>query len=65
MREKFDEMVKRMTWVDMQLVKLSVFCIGLPVGAYLSVWILPYWWAFIFLAILAAIKPASIALSKK
>ena len=65
MREKFNKAVKRMTWVDVQLIKLSVFCVGLPVGAYLSVWILPYWWAFIILAILAAIKPVKTALENR
>lgn len=64
MQEKFNEMVKRMGWVDVQFIKASVFFITLPIGAYLSVWILPYWWAFIMLGILAAIKPIKTALSK-
>lgn len=59
-----DSKVKNLGWVDVQLIKLSVFCIGLPIGAYFSVWILSYWWAFILLALLAAIKPAYKALGK-
>lgn len=56
--------MKRLGWSDVQLIKLSALCIGLPLGAYFSVWILPYWWAFIILAILAAIKPISKAMRK-
>jgi len=59
-----DSKVKNLGWVDVQLIKLSVFCIGLPIGAYFSVWILPYWWVFILLALLAAIEPAYEALGK-
>lgn len=60
---KFDNMVRRLGWKDIQLIKASVFLIALPIGAYLSPHILPYWWAFIVLGILAAIKPIKTAVS--
>jgi len=59
-----DSKVKKLDWIDLKLIQLSVFCVGLPIGAYFSVWILSYWWAFILLAVLAAIKPAYKVLGK-
>ncbi len=60
-----DSKIKNINWVDVQLIKLAAFCFALPIGAYLSVWILPYWWVFILLAALAAIKPVHKALRFK
>ncbi len=59
-----DSKVKNLSLVDVQLIKLAVFCFGLPIGAYFSVWILPYWWAFVLLGALAAAKPVYKALKK-
>ena len=55
--KKFDEMVKRLGWRDMQCIKTSVFLIALPIGAYFSQYILPYWPIFVVLGILVALKP--------
>jgi len=59
-----NKMVKRLGWKDMQLVKASAFLFGLPIGAYFSQHILPYWGVFVVLAIVAAIKPVKTALKK-
>jgi hypothetical protein len=56
--------VKKLGILDIQLIKLSALCFGLTIGACLSVWILPYWWIFILLAIMAAIKPIYKAIRK-
>ena len=56
------ERIKKLGFADVQLIKLSAFCLGLAIGAYLAVWILPYWWVFILIAVLAALKPAYKAL---
>ena len=53
-----DSKMKKIGWIDMKLVQFSAFCLGLLIGAYFSASILPYWWFFILLAVLAAIKPA-------
>ena len=56
--------VKKLGILDIQLIKLSALCFGLTIGAYFSTWILPYWWVFIILAIVAAIRPVYKALRK-
>ena len=61
--QKFNKMVKRLSWKDMQLIKASVFLITLPIGACLYQYILPYWWVFIVLGIMAAIKPIKTTVS--
>lgn len=48
--------IKRFDWLDIKLLKIGAFCLGLPVGAYFSEKILPYWWAFIILALLFHVR---------
>lgn len=57
--KKFDSMVRKCSWVDMQFIKLSVFAFALMVAKLweplLSLdW---YWYAAVF--VLAALKPIS------
>lgn len=49
--------IKKIDWLDVKLIKWGMFCLGLPVGAYFSKDILPYWWVFIALCVLAHIRP--------
>jgi len=56
--------VRKLNLCDIQLIKLSAFCFGLVIGAYLAVWLVPYWWLLILVAVLAAIKPIHKALGK-
>jgi hypothetical protein len=57
-----DKKVKKMGWKEIQLIKLATFLITLPIGAYFASWILPYWWLFILVGIIAALKPICKAL---
>ncbi len=64
MEKEFDSMTRRLGWRDVQLIKAAVFLITLPIGAYLSQYILPYWWVFIVLGVLASVKPVRTVLGK-
>ena len=51
-----DSKIKRFDLVDIQFLKTAIFLFALPVGAYFSAQILPYWWVFIILSVLAGMK---------
>ncbi len=48
---------EELDYFDIKLLKIMAFCIGVPVGAYFAKWVLPYWWVFILLSILAHLRP--------
>jgi len=49
---------------DIKLIKLSTLLIGLTLGAYFASFILPFWWIFIVVAIVLAIRPYYKAFAK-
>lgn len=48
--------IRKLDWLDIKLLKIGAFCLGLPLGAYFSEWILPYWWVFVVLALLFHVR---------
>ncbi len=53
----FTEMVRRLTCIDLVLVKLSSLLFGIAIGAYFSSTFAGYELWLVVLALLAAIKP--------
>lgn len=49
--------VKKMDWADIKLAQFSSLCVGIIIGAYFSVSVLPYWWIFIIFVALAIMRP--------
>ena len=46
------------SWPDIGLVKWSALLFGMVAGAYLSEFVTQYWWGFVTVAVLLAIRPA-------
>ena len=49
--------LKRLNIIDIALIKTTLICFGLLVGAYFSGIILQYWWLILAIMILAMLKP--------
>ncbi len=45
-------------WWDVSLLKWSCLFFGVAIGSYLADVVRPYWWVFLLLAIVFAIRPA-------
>ena len=54
-----------MDYYDIKLLKIMAFCIGIPVGAFFSNIVLPYWWVFILVSVLAHLRPWYHAFKRK
>lgn len=58
----YNKGLRRLNMWDIALVKTSIFCFGLLVGAYFASYILPYMWLVLVIMVLAEIKPVYKAL---
>ncbi len=52
-----DYKVTKLDYIDMNILETGGFLFGLPVGAYYHVQLMPYWWAFIVLALVIYLRP--------
>ena len=55
--EWLDYKASKLDFIDIRFIGKGGFFIGVPVGAYFADWVLPYWWAFIVLALVLYIRP--------
>ena len=55
---------EELDYTDVKMLKIMAFCVGVPVGAYFSKWVLPYWWVFIILSVVFHLRPWYHALRK-
>ncbi len=55
--KNMDKRVKKLDLFDIGMIKWTTLLVGLVVGAYLTDYIKPYWWVFILVAMVLAIRP--------